>query len=189
MRRKYIFLLVLFTATVYAQVNVNQTEPKKINAFTSYGLALEFNGGYSQSYLIGVAFEEHLFTFRYTDGREWTSPRASLGGSYEYPYRVIRSMSLMYNNIYSEHLRMGFGASLSRGNMRGEQLFVDLSGDKSVIWYEDISYVTIGATYDLTIIPFIIERLQIEIFLRGEVNFNRFYNTIGIGLGYTFPNF
>lgn len=189
MRRRYIFLLLLFSATAHAQVNVNQTEPKKINAFTSYGLALELNGGYSQSYLMGVAFEEHLFTFRYTDGREWTRPSVSLGGSYEYPYRVIRSMSLMYNNIYNEHLRMGFGASLSRGNMRGDLLMVDLTGDKSVTWYEDISYVSIGATYDITVIPFILERLQFELFIRGEVNFNRFYNTIGIGLGYTFPNF
>lgn len=189
MRYLVIIFLLLFKAPLVAQVYNQESNSTPLNAFASYGIGLEFNGGYSQSYILGVKFDEHLLSFRYVEGREWSNPGVAFGGSYVYPYRVIRSMSLMYNNLYSEYFRMGFGASLTRGNVRGETLIVDLSGTNTVTWHEDISYVTVGATYDLTAIPFEYKGLQIEVFLRGEVNFFRFYNTIGIGLGYTFPNF
>lgn len=188
MRNEYTIFLILLNSVLFAQGNSIRSEPTQINAFTSYGYALEFNAGFSQSYIFGIQYNEHLISFRYTSGREWATPTNILSG-YVYPNRLIRSMSLMYNNHYSEFFRMGFGVALSRGNTRGETIMVDQTGDRSVTWHEDISYVSIGASYDLTAIPVKYKGLQVELFLRGEVNFYRFYNTIGIGLGYTFPNF
>ncbi len=184
-----LILLIMYAAVPMHAQSDNDDDNISLHLYSSYGYALELNGGNAQNLLIGVKINDGLLHIRYTSGKEWSN-YAGLSQSISYPIRSLESWGVMYARSYDDLVRFGAGIGLSRGNRRGQLIGSDRTSDGTeVLWYDDFAYRSAAFLFEAAIIPYSMKGFNLEIFLRGEYNGARTHAILGVGIGYTLPNF